>query len=114
MLETWFALLIFGAFLIIVAALIGGGTKDINGWIWGLFIAGGVFILLGIILGFMQWNNNSCALKHETVSVVSSPVLSSSNSTYSQIGTPTRISTNMPQTQRGFATTNLPIASLAP
>lgn len=114
MLDTWFALLLLGAFLIIVAALIGGGMKDMNGWVWALFIAGAVFIVLSIIFGFISYNS-SCT--YETpVTVVSPPLPPTKlgNSTYTQIGTPTRVSTNIPQTKRGFATTDLPIASLAP
>ena len=116
MLDTWFALLLLGAFLIIVAALIGGGMKDMNGWIWSLFIGGAVLILLSIIFGFIAWNKPSCDYSTTPVSVVSSPLPQTKlgNSTYTQIGTPTRVSTNIPQTKRGFATTDLPIASLAP
>lgn len=116
MLDTWFALLLLGAFLIIVAALIGGGMKDMNGWVWALFIAGIAFIVLSIIFGIVAWNNpNSCSYQ-TPVTVVSSPLPSTKlgNSTYTQIGTPTRVSTNVPQTKRGFATTNLDISSLAP
>lgn len=122
--SFWFWLLILGAFLILLAALLGGGLKEINGWVGALFITGIVLTVLGIIFAIVAWVSfkpTECSKKEKTSCPYSS---SPSNSTFvsssgmsqtmSPIGTPTKSSYNIPQSRRGFATTDANISSLAP
>ena len=115
--SFWFWLLIIGIFLILLAALLGGGLKDVNGWIWAIFIAGAVLAILGIIFGIVAWAKaEPCDMRNDKSSKMT-PVESRSDhlsSPSSPIGTPTRVTSNVPQSQRGFATTNLNLSALSP
>ena len=135
--SFWFWLLIIGIFLILFAALIAGGMKETNNWVWGLFVVGAVFAVLGIIFAIVEWscldtsqyvncpelNKDECPYANITSSpysnvtsnVTSPGSLSFEKSvSYSPIGTPTKVNMNVPQAQRGFATTDKTISSLAP
>ena len=115
--SYWFWLLILGVFLILLASLIAGGRKEVNGWIWGIFIAGAVLAILGIIFAIVAWSRATPCYVEPACDVVNSPsqfVPSSPSSLISPMGTPTRISSNVPQAQRGFSTTNLDLSQLSP
>ena len=135
--SFWFWLVIIGLLLILTAILIGGGMKEIKGWTWAIFIVGAVLGLLGIIFAIIAWSRyvpckTSCSdMKSPHESSFSSPVYSSTNvspsslysspniSPYSStnvspLGTPTRVSVNLPQAKRGFSTTPFELSSLAP
>ena len=162
--SIWFWILAIGFLLILIAALIGGGMKKINGWVWGLFIIGIILFILGIIFAFVEkgcsktsdrslktcetnkMSPSKCVnfeLKESSItsthhSILASPSipfpvfansspmtsgnlsssnLSSSNlspSSLSPMGSPTKISCNVPQAMRGFVTTSSDLSSLAP
>ena len=134
--SFWFWLLIVGILLILIAAMLSGGLREVNGWIWGIFIAGVIFSILGVIFALISWSktiNTDSSHKSENIhSSYSSPSYSSpsysspsysspscSSSNYnspipSPIGTPTPVNYNIPQAHRGFASTNLNLSSLAP
>lgn len=160
--SVWFWILLFGLLLILIGALIAGGTKEFNGWFWGFLIAGIIIALVGILIAFMNWNcdtrissnkslietsqynpsmknspmyhsslnipSNSSAhiTSNSPIQIQSSPMqnppiqitspltsLESSSPIISSI-TPTVVSKNIPQAQRGFSTTSLDISSLSP
>ena len=125
--SYWFWLLILGVFLILLAALIGGGKKEVNGWIWGIFIAGAVLSILGIIFAIVAWSRATPCYVEPACDVASSPsrfvpnspvstinTKLATSSSFSPMGTPTRIASNIPQAQRGFSTTNLDLSQLSP
>lgn len=167
--SIWFWIFAIGFLLIVIAALIGGGMKKINGWVWGLFIIGIILFILGILFAFLEKGYSKdcgksvaekslivdqCELNNSTVSTIkcsestvqtasiASPLTSgscspgasvplsaltsnspmtlshspslASASSLSPMGSPTKISCNVPQAMRGFVTTSADLSSLAP
>jgi hypothetical protein len=162
--SFWFWILLLGLLLILVGALIAGGTKEFSGWVWGLFIAGIVIALIGLLIGILSWNSNRATanvlpcpkitdmqVNEGCNSYQASPMYSpayspmyspaspaspaysptysnkslTANSINPQISlnenisssppmVPTKVSTNIPQAQRGFATTSLNLSALSP
>ena len=120
--SFWFWLLIIGVLLILTAILIAGGIKQMHGWTWGLFVVGCVLAILGIIFGFIAWYRyKPCPVEEEeTCPKVIDGCGCEAESEYvttpvsSRIGTPTVVTTNIPQAKRGFATTSLTLDNLAP
>lgn len=138
--SFWFWLIIIGLLLILIAILIGGGMEEINSWTWAVFILGAVLGLLGIIFAIITWSRY-VPLKNE---YISSPIASSVESLHSPkshlhsspfqshlqspkshlqspkscysspIGTPTKVTTNIPQAKRGFTASVIELSSLAP
>jgi MFS family permease len=150
--SYWFWILLLGLLLILIGALIAGGTKEFSGWVWGLFITGIIIAIIGIILGIVEWNktesyinilpcpkivgieeNTSCnrnysqpiissyqhypTFQNSQNFVQNSPQFSpqlNSIQTSSPLSTPTKVTTNIPQAQRGFSTTSLNLSALSP
>ena len=123
--SFWFWLLIIGILIVLTAVLIAGGMKKMHGWTWGIFIVGCVLAIMGIIFGLIAWKRNVPCKEEILCSKIegceespyfpmssSSPM--SSNPLSSRIGTPTLVTTNIPQAKRGFATTSLTLNNLAP
>lgn len=166
----WFWLLMLGLLLILIGALIGGGTKCMNGWVWALFIVGIIFFVLSFLFMLFdlkycpsQPKKQECSMKQEcgikqeceikntcgmisdnkitlnspgylssppiekyntkpisyspgvtpNISCGMSPV-TTCNTSFSPMGSPTKICYNIPQAQRGFVTTSQDLSSLAP
>lgn len=148
--SFWFWILLLGLLLILIGALIAGGTKQFSGWVWGLFIVGIVMALIGLLIGILSWNSNKnignvlpCPkitemqvnegpgcnspsrlensyipnLSTNTSLNTKSPSINenlSRNISSSPPMVPTKVSTNIPQAQRGFATTSLNLSALSP
>jgi len=133
--SFWFWLVIIGLLLILTAILIGGGMKEIKGWTWAIFILGAVLGLLGIIFAIIAWSKytpcgNECGdlsacdkpikmtitspLVSKTNTPMNSPIYSNPGSAFSSpIGTPTKVTTNIPQAKRGFTASSLELSSLS-
>ena len=88
--SFWFWLLIIGIFLILAAALLAGGLKEANGWVWGFFIAGIIISILGIILAIVEWNRPCKINKKYTSNNVSTSAIATPME--SIIDSPTNIS----------------------
>ncbi len=129
----WFWILIIGILLILLAALLHLGLKKNTGWVWWIFIAGAVLAVLGIILAIVSYYNTKCVVVQPSpitedfgcnnfspeTSVNESYIPLSSEApvqspVYSPMGTPSRSTLNMLQTQRGFATSSSELSRLAP
>ena len=129
--SFWFWLVIIGLLLILTAIIIGGGMREIKGWTWGIFIVGAVLGLLGVIFAIITWSRYTpktldCGdkpvkmtitspLASRTVIPEASPIYSTPTSAYSSpIGTPSKVTTNIPQAKRGFTATSSDLSVLAP
>ena len=119
--SFWFWLLIIGVALILTAILIAGGMKEMKGWTWGIFILGCVLAILGIIFAFVAWgrakdyveSKETCSAQIEDCGCDAKTPFSNYTSQHS---TPqiTKVSTNIPQAQRGFSATSVDLSALAP
>lgn len=124
--SFWFWLFVAGLLLILTSILIGGSLDEMKGWIWVLFIVGCVFVVLGIIFAIVFMLKNKDQEVQIPSEYIQSPVvLKISNDSFqspakplevsmSPLGTPTKVSTNLPQAKRGFASTLVDLSSLAP
>ena len=135
--SYWFWLLVVGLLIVILAALFTSGFQQDNGWVWWIFALGIVLIVLGIIFGLATWygNKKECSLHNENMdnnldnldgkidnskSKVVTPATplpmpsAPSSPVTSPLKSPTRVTINMPQVQKGFLSTTDNLATLAP
>ena len=127
---VWFWFLIVGVLLILLAALLHLGLKEDTTWVWWIFVAGAALALLGIIFAIVSYFNSPRCIVAEPTSTEEFgcdnlyeskesfiPISQSAelnSPVYSPIGTPSRSTLNIQQTQRGFTTTGSELSSLAP
>ncbi len=112
--SFWFWLFLIGILLILTSLIIGGGMKKIAGWNWAIFVVGLVFSVLAIIFALYECFKVPEVTYEEKVTTTTTTTTPIINSPQSPFKSPTYINSNIPQAQRGFATTSSELSSLEP